>query len=77
MEIDWTLDGDGDWRLRIDGRYFGMVCDCENSRFLRPVAVWGSDNHHCADTVDEAKHVLVMMARAEIEEPDVRPYPEC
>lgn len=78
MEIDWKLDEDGDWRLYVNGDYFGMVCPHEE-RFTCPIAVWDGEQHHCADTVDEAKQILVNMAYQSVYENefDNRQYPVC
>jgi hypothetical protein len=74
MKLEWIEDEGGDWKLKVDGRYFGMVCP-HLDRFRYPVAIWGTDRHECADTVDECKQILMNQARNENEKP--RHYPEC
>jgi len=78
MNFEWKLDSDGDWRLYVDGAYFGMVCPHEEW-FVSPVATWGNNQNEVAPTVDEAKCILMNRARQEgyEEEFDSRPYPLC
>jgi len=64
--IKWKFDGH-DWQLRVNGVYFGMVCPgigaCKTSRFIGPSGVFDGERTVDADSVKEAKSLLVSVSQ--------------
>lgn len=63
MFFVWKVDPEGDFLLKVDGEYFGMVCPHHLPKYALVVRDWG-EYQASFPTVEEARSHLEQVARA-------------